>query len=250
MAQTSAKMRNCVILGIVLVVAILALGLNSSQVSADPCLATLNYPNIPTVYSNSNAPIIVPMSATCTTNYGSQLYATANAYDATSNAGLGSVSTVLRSVDGGTTFNGQVGFNLPSSTQGHTVQISVSIFNGQGVNGQGGDLITAASETIEVGTGIQQASATTVTQASPYPYQNQIASPYPASSYQYPSQPPLNRNPSLYQTRNQNSSTILGYVAIVAILAAVIVATAGLVLYGRRQQPPSVTWYPPPPPPN
>ena len=258
MVQTFAKTRNCAILGIVLLVAILAVGLNSTQVSADPCLAQLNYPIMPAMYSNSNVPIVVPMSATCTTYYGSQLYATGNAYDATSNAGLGSVSTVLQSVNSGTTFNGQLGFNLPPSTQGHTVQISVSIYNGQY-----GNLITATSETIQVGSGVQQVSTTTVTQAYPYPYQNQYATQYPtqypyqnpypsqAPSYQQSSQQPSRqyRNQSQYQTRNQNSSSLFGFVAIVAILAAVIIATAGLVVYGRRQQPP-VTWIPPPPPPR
>ena len=206
---------------------------------------------MPVVYSNSNVPIVVPMSATCTTYYGSQLYATGNAYDATSNAGLGSVSTVLQSVNGGTTFNGQLGFNLPPSTQGHTVQISVSIYNSQY-----GNLITATSETIQVGTGSQQVSTTTVTQAYPYPYQNQYPSQYPyqnpypyqAPSYQYSSQQRPYRNQSQYPARNQNSSSLFGFVAIVAILAAVIIATAGLVVYGRRQQPPPGTWLPPPPP--
>lgn len=236
-------------------IAIIAVGAISNPVSADPCLAQLNYPIMPTGYSYSNVPIVVPVSATCTTNYGSQLYATGNAYDATSNAGLGSVSTVLQSIDGGTTFNGQLGFNLPPSTQGHTVQLSVSIYNGQY-----GNLITAASETIQVGTGnqspYQQVTTTTVTQAYPYPYQNQYLpqnqSPYPnpAPSYQ-PSQQPSHpyRNQSQYQTLNRNRSYIFDYVAIVAILAAVIIATTGLVVYGRRQQP-RVAWIPPPPPPR
>ena len=245
MVQTFAKTRNCAILGIVLVAAILAVGLNSTQVSADPCLAQLNYPIMPAMYSNSNVPIVVPMSATCTTYYGSQLYATGNAYDATSNAGLGSVSTVLQSVNSGTTFNGQLGFNLPPSTQGHTVQISVSIYNGQY-----GNLITATSETIQVGSGVQQVSTTTVTQAYPYPYPNQYPSPYPN---QYPSQYPYpypNQYPApsyQYRGRYQNTASLFGYVAIVAILVAVIIATAGLLTYGRRRQPPPATWLPPPP---
>jgi hypothetical protein len=202
---------------------------------------------MPTVYSYSNVPIVVPVSATCTTYYGSQLYATGNAYDATSNAGLGSVSTILQSVSGGTTFNGQLGFNLPPSTQGHTVQLSVSIYSGQY-----GSLLAAASETIQVGTGIQQVSTTTttVTQAYPYPYPNQNPYPYPAPSYQ-PSQQRPYRNESQYQILYRNNSFLLfDYIAIVAILAAVIIATAGLVVYGRRQQPPPVSWIPPPPPPR
>ena len=166
MVQTFAKSRNYAILGIVLIIAIIAVGANSNLVSADPCIAQLNYPVMPTGYSYSNIQVVVPMSATCSTYYGSQLYATGNAYDVTSNTGLGSVSTVLQSPDGGTTFNGQLGFNLPPSTQGHTVQLSVSIYNGQY-----GNQITTTSETIQVGTGnqlqYQQITTTTVTQAAP-----------------------------------------------------------------------------------
>ena len=255
MVKTFTKTRNYAILAIVLIITILAVGANSNPVAADPCLAQLNYPIMPTAYSYSNIPIVVPVSATCTTYYGSQLYATGNAYDATSNVGLGSVSTVLQTVSDGSTFNGQLGFNLPASTQGHTVQLSVSIYNGQY-----GNLITATSETIQVGTGnqlqYQQVTTTTVTQANPYPYQNeylpQNQSPYPnpAPSYHPSSQQRQYRNQSQYQTLNRNHSSTFDYVAIVAILAAVIIATAGLVAYGRRQQPTPVTWIPPPPPPR
>ncbi len=211
---------------------------------------------MPAVYSYSNVPIVVPMSATCTTAYGNQIYATGNAYDATSNAGLGSVSTVLQSVNGGTNFNGQLGFNLPTTTQGHTVTISVSVYSNQY-----GNLITATSETFQVVSGSQQVTTTTVTQPSPYPYpypnqyptQYQYQNPYPYQTppySQYPSQQRPYRNQSQYQTQYQNNSSLLGYVAIAAILAAVIIATAGLVIYGRRQQPPMLTWVPPPPPPR
>ena len=242
----------------------MAVGANGNLVSADPCVAQLNYPVMPTGYSYSNIQVVVPMSATCSTYYGSQLYATGNAYDVTSNTGLGSVSTVLQSTDGGTTFNGQLGFNLPPSTQSHTVQLSVSIYNGQY-----GNQITTTSETIQVGTGnqlqYQQVTTTTVTQADPQyqnaylPYQNQYPYPYPAPSNQpYSSQPQshpyVNQNNSFpwYQTyRYRNNSLLFDYVAIAAILAAVIIATAALVVvYGRRQQPTPVTWIPPPPPPR
>jgi hypothetical protein len=243
------KTRNYAILAIVLIIAIIAVGTNSNPVLADTCTAQLSYPVMPAVYSTSNVPIVVPMSATCTTVYGNQLYATGNAYDATSNAGLGTVNTVLQSANGGTNFNGQLGFNLPPSTQGHTVTISVSIYSSQY-----GNLVTATSETFQVVSGNQQVTTTTVTQSYPYPYQYpnqypyQNPYPYQAPSYQYPSQQRPYRNQSQYQ--NQNNSYLLGYVAIAAILAAVIIATTGLVIYGRRQQPPSVTWVPPPPPPR
>jgi len=232
-------------------IAILAIGANSNSVSADPCTAQLNYPIMPAAYSYSNIPISVPMSAVCSTSYGSQLYATGNAYDATTNAGLGSVSTVLQSADG-TTFNGQLNFNLPSSTQGHTVQLSASIYNGQY-----GNQITATSETIQVGNGnqlqYQQVTTTTVVTSADPP--NQYPYPYPAPSNQpYPSQTPANlygnQNNSFYpqyQAYRYRSSLIFAYVAIVAILVAVFIATAGLVVYGRRQPTP-VTWIPAPPP--
>jgi len=258
MVQTFTKTRNYATLAIVLFIAIMAVGANSSLVAADPCIAQLNYPVMPTSYSYSNLPVSVPISATCTTYYGTQLYATGNAYDVTANTGLGTVSTALQSNDGGNTFNGQLTFNVPSSTQGHTIQFSVSIYNGQN-----GNQITSTSETLQLGFGggSPQVITTTVTQAYPYPYQNeyypQNQSPYPnpASSYPYPQQqsshPNRNWNDSTraqYLNRIQDSSRLFELVAIAAILAAVIIATAGLVVYGRRQQP--VAWIPPPPPPR
>ena len=253
--QTFTKSRNYGILAVVLIIAIITVGTNSNPVFADTCTAQLSYPIMPVVYSNSNVPIVVPMSASCTTVYGNQLYATANAYDATLNSGLGTVNTVLQSTNGGINFNGQLGFNLPPSTQGHSITISVSIFTNQY-----GNLVTATSETFQVVSGNQQISTTTVTQAYPYPYpySNQYPTQYPyqnpypyqAPSYQFPSQQRPYRNQSQYQNQNRNNSNLLGYVAIAAILAAVIIATAGLVVYGRRQQPSTITWVPPPPPPR
>ena len=248
-------MCNYAILGIVLIIAIIAVGANSNLVSAQlqPCSTVLSYPIMPTTYSYTNVPIIVPMSATCTTNYGNTIYASGNAYDATSNVGLGTVSTILQSTDGGNTFNGQLGFNLPPTTQGHAVTISVSLYSSQY-----GDLISATSETFQAVIGNQLVSTTTVTQAYQYPYQNQYPTqyPYPASyqyqapSFQYPSQQRPYRNPSQYQPLYLYNSSLLGYVAIAAILAAVVIATAVLVVYGRRQQAPPVTWVPAPPPPR
>ncbi len=257
MVQTFTKTRHYSIVAIVLIFAIMAVAANSSLVSADACTAQLNYPVMPTGYTYSNIPIAVPIAASCSTNYGSQLYATGNAYDSTSNISLGSVSTVLQSVDGGTTFNGQLNFNLPPSTQGHTVQLSVSI------NDPTGNQITATGETIQVGNGVEQqvVSTTTVTQADPYQNeylpQNQYPYPtaYPAPSSQpYSPQPlsqpygkPDNSVHAQYQTY-RNRSLLLDYVAIAAILAAVIIVTAGLVAYGHRRQPTPIAWYPPPPP--
>jgi hypothetical protein len=252
------KTRIHVITLLVISATLLILGASSTFVFADPCTATLSYPVIPQQYSNSNAPFVVPVSASCTTYYGSQLYATGSAYDVTSNTGLGSASTVLLSANGGTEFNGQLGFNLPPTSQGDSVQISVSIYSSQG-----GNLITATSETTQVGAGVQQVqqvqliTTTTVTEDP-----NQYYSPYPTS---YPSSQPnqvqyyqsqpqyQNQNHqahyySQFFAQNANNTNLFDYVVIIAIIAAVIIATAGLVLVARRQ-PPQPTWYPAPPPP-
>jgi hypothetical protein len=232
-------------IGIVLTIAIIAVGANCNPVlaQAQPCTAVLSYPIMPTTYSYSNVPIVVPMSATCTTTFGSTLYASGNAYDATSNVALGSVNNILQSPDGGTTFNGQLGFNLPSSTQGHTVTISVSLYSSQY-----GDLIGATSETFQAVTGnqqVQQVVTTTATLASPLPIYPPI---YPTQIPTFPQS--VQHHSYRHQTLNRNNS-LLDYVAIAAILAAVFIATAGLVVYGtRKQQPPSITWVPALPPPR
>jgi len=242
LVRTCTKTRNYATLGIVLIIAILAIGVNSNRVlaQAQPCTAVLSYPVMPTTYSYSNVPIVVPMSATCTTTFGNTLYASGNAYDATSNVGLGTVNSVLQSTDGGTTFNGQLGFNLPPTTQGHTVTISVSLYSSQY-----GSLISATSETFQAVVGNQQVATTTVTQAYPYPIIPPTQIP--------PSQQSVHQHSyshsSQYQTRNHNNF-LLDYVAIAVILAVVVIATAGLVVYGRRQQPPSIAWVPALPPPR
>jgi hypothetical protein len=231
----------------ILAISLCAVAFTATQqtVAADPCVATLNYPTIPTVYGNSNVPIVVPMSATCTNYYGSQLYATGNAYDATSNVALGSVSTTLTSVDGGTTFTGQLGFELPPTTQGHTVQISASIYNSQY-----GNMITATSETLQVGAETQQYVTTTVTQTPySYPYQTPYQSSYPISST-YPSQtsPQSQHHVAAsqyhYESRYSNNDSLLAYAAIFTILATVIIATGALLVYARRQ--PIYAQMPPP----
>jgi len=228
------KTRICVLVLLAISITALILGASGGLVFADPCTATLSYPVLPVVYGNSNVPIVVPVSATCTTNYGNQLYATGNAYDATANIGLGSASTVLMSVNGGTEFNGQLGFNLPPTTQGHSIQISVSIYSSQY-----GNLITATSETVEVGQGVQQTTTTTVTEGQyPYAYPYAYPSPTPSPSFYQPS-PSQFHHQSHHQflglTQTTNSTTLFDYVVIVAILATVIIATTGLVLVARRQ---------------
>jgi len=210
-------------------------GLASAQVTS-PCTAILGYPVV-SGYSNSNVQVVVPISATCATSYGSQLYATGSAYDVTSNTGLGSTSTVLTSVNGGTEFNGQLGFNLSPTVRGNSIQISVSISNGQS-----GNVITATSETVEVGTAVEQTVTTTVTE-SEYPYADPYPTAYslqPNEPSQFPTQLQSNQTARMdYQSQTwgdpASNTNLLDYVAIIAILASVIIATTGLVLVSRRQ---------------
>ena len=238
----------------------------SGQVTvAGPCTATLSYPVIPVQNSNSNVPLVVPVSASCSTNFGTQLYATGNAYDATSNTGLGTANAVLSSVNGGTEFTGQLGFNQFQAYPGDSIQISVSIYNSPG-----GNLVTTSGETIQTGTpvqpaqAVQQVTTTTVTgNVDPYPTAN------PANyqpNYQSNGQPYQFQGQTQLQNRRQqiqahpsdqthapsqafgqrSSAYLFDWMAIISIIAVVIIVTAALVLIaGRRQQP---AWYPLPPP--
>ena len=240
----------------------LIVGASSSLATAQvtsPCTATLSYPVIPTQYGSPNVPFLVPVSASCPTYYQGQLYASGSAYDTTSNTGLGSASTVLSSVNGGTEFTGQLSFSVPPTSPGDSVQISVSIYDSQG-----GNLITTTGETIPVGSGVQQLgqteqqiATTTVTEGQD-PYANQYPTTYP-STYQ-PSQSPQYYQPQ-HQTQGHqthffsqgfayrsNNTNLFDYMVIIAIIASVIIATTGLVLVARRQQQP--TWYPWPPQPR
>ena len=245
----------------------LIVGASNSLVLAQPCNAALSYPIVSAAYSYSNIPITVPVSVSCTTSYGNELYATGSAYDATTNTGLGSTSALLTASNGGMEFDGQLGFNLPLTTQGHSIQISVSIYTSQD-----GDLITQASETVVLGgptgpTGFQQVTTTTVTvgqypYANPYSYPYSNPYPYPSSPSSYPSQfyPPYQPNSSEFQFhqghqahyqsqafgQSQYNTTLFDYVVIIAIIATVIIATAGLVLVARRQPVPVPVWPPPP----
>jgi hypothetical protein len=231
------------------------------------CTATLSYPVIPVPYSNSNVPFVVPVSASCTTYYGTELYASGSAFDATSNTGLGTASAVLSSVNGGTEFNGQLGFNQFQASPSDSIQISVSIYNTPG-----GQLITSTGETVQLDAGVQQpvqtvqqiTTTTTVTEA-----QNPYANPYPTAyppTYQ-PNQSEnyqtLLKNQQRYQShpsaqthylsqgfaQRSNNTTLFDYAIIMALIAAGIIATAVLVLVARRQRPQPV-WYPVPPPPR
>ena len=116
----------------------------SSLVSADVCAAQLGY-SIPSYYSYSSyVQMVVPVTATCSFITG-QLYVVGNAYDQSLNTNLGSVNTVLLA-SGDNAFSGQLIFNLPSYVQGHTVQVSISIYS----NGLGGAILTTTAETVQV----------------------------------------------------------------------------------------------------
>jgi hypothetical protein len=110
---------------------------------------------------------------------------------------------MITSVDGGYTFTGQLGFTLPPSTQGHWLQVAVTIYQSQ----SGGEL-TTGGEAFPVTSSAAQVVTATVTEQTA----NQFA---PAGT-------------------TQPGHFIFAYVAIAAILATVIIVTVGLVVYSRR----------------
>lgn len=234
-------------------------GLVFAQV-ASPCTATLNAPAGPTQYSNSNAPFVVPVFASCSAYYGSQLYATGSAYDVTSNTAMGSANGLLSPVNGGTQYSGQLAFSTPPTSPSDSVQVSVSIYDNQG-----GNLLATTGTTIQPGAAptqpappvptVQQVVTTTVTDG-PYPYANPYPTAYPSpgqySYYPYPSQytQQYSSRPATYYYSSWRwyNANLFALVAIITIIAAVIIATAGLVLIARRR--PQGYWYPAPPPPR
>jgi hypothetical protein len=135
------KIMPTAILALLMVVA--GVVTNSGLVSADACVVQLSNSVAATYYSNFQ--VIVPISTTCSFT-GGQLYAVGNAYDTLLNANLGSVNTALVSVNAGSVYAGQLVFNIPSIAQGHTVQITVSIYNG----GLNGSILTTATQTVQV----------------------------------------------------------------------------------------------------
>src|SRR5208282_5770003 len=85
-----------------------------------PCIAQASYPVVSLPQYNSNVAVTVPVSASCSYTVG-PLYAVGDAYDTTISSDLGTVSTGLSLVGGGS-YSGQLLFSLPTSTLGHTVQ--------------------------------------------------------------------------------------------------------------------------------
>ena len=233
------KTRLYTVIMLTIAITIVTAGIGTQQVSAQTCTAQLNYPIMPTFYANSNVPIVVPLSVTCETFYGDQLYATGTMYDTVSGNNLGTVSVILPAVNAGSSFNGQLGFNLPPFTQGDTVQVSASVYSSQY-----GNVITTTSITFQVSGQGQQVATTTVTETTnmyyPYAYQ------YPTPSFQYNPQFHEHVKQIESQIRNQSSTntSLLVYVGIAAILVAVLIAAAGLIVYTRKR----TYWVPMPPP--
>ena len=179
-----------------------------STVSADPCSVQLGFPIIPAVYANTIVTVVVPLSAVCSTSFGNQLYVNANVFDLNSDTAAGSANTLLTSVNGGYTFTGQLGFNLPPSTQGHWVQVSVSVFGSQG-----GKPLTTNGEAFQIDAEAVQVITTTV-----FPQTSiQSAPSAPSAPETYPEPP-----------------SIFAYVAIAALVAVVIIVTVGLVVFSRK----------------
>jgi len=233
----------------------LIVGASSSLAAAQlasPCTATLSLADVPAQFSNSNFPLVVPISASCPGYYGTQVYATGSAYDATSSTSLGTANALLSSVNGGPLFNGQLGFNVQPTSPGDSVQIVVSIYDSQG-----GALLATTGETIPVGTGIQPVQTEPVQIAQPVTTTTVTEGQYPyPSSYPLPNQPSLPYQNSFRQTHylwqglayRSNNANLFDWAVIIAIIASVVIATAGLLIVTRpRHQP---IWYAWPPPPS
>jgi len=254
------KTRVYVIAVLAICMTLLIIGANSNLAwaqASNSCTASLNYPPTPQ-YSSPNSPFVVPVSASCASYYGSQLYASGTAYDVTSNSALGSANSVLTAVNGGPQYNGELAFSTPPTSPSDSVQISVSVYDSPG-----GNLLTSTTETVPAGTGVQQpaplqtiqaVTTTTVTEnqpayANPYPYPYQPSSP---PNYQ-PS--PQGQDSTQYwfaYSQRANDRRLFEYIVITVIVGAVIITVVGLLLIARRQQRPQPVWYPaypaPPPP--
>src|SRR5208282_3588808 len=153
------KKRNLVIFSLVFFLAAAVFSASSSPVFAQtPCIAQTSYPVVSTPQYNSNIAVTVPVSTSCSYIVG-PLFAVGDAYDTTISTDLGTVSTGLSSVGGGS-YTGQLLFSLPTSTLGHTVQFSVSIYNNN--NGQSGSPLATTSQSITIGASYYQS----------YPYSN------------------------------------------------------------------------------
>ena len=147
------KKRNLMILSLTFFLSVAAFGASSTPVFAQtPCIAQASYPAVSTPQYNSNIAVTVPVSASCS-SIGGPLFAVGDAYDTSISTDLGTVSTGLSSVGGGS-YTGQLLFSLPTSTLSHTVQFSVSIYNNY--NGQSGSPLATTSQSITIGSSTYQ----------------------------------------------------------------------------------------------
>ena len=145
--------RNLMIFSLVFFIAAAALATGTSPVFAQtPCVAQASYPVVSTAQYTSNIAVTVPVSASCSYTVG-PLFAVGDAYDTSTSTDLGTVSTGLSLVGGGS-YSGQLLFSLPTSTLGHTVQFSVSIYNNY--NGQSGSPLATTSQSITIGSNLYQ----------------------------------------------------------------------------------------------
>src|SRR5208282_1913907 len=171
------KKRNLVIFSLAFFLAAATFAATSSPVFAQTtCIAQASYPAVSTPQYNSNIAVTVPVSTSCSYIVG-PLFAVGDAYDTTISTDLGTVSTGLSSVGGGS-YTGQLLFSLPTSTQGHTVQFSVSIYNNN--NGQSGSPLATTSQSITIGSSYYQSYPYNYCQSG-YSYTGGTC--YPPSSY-------------------------------------------------------------------
>jgi cobalamin biosynthesis Mg chelatase CobN len=179
-----------------------------------------------TVTSGSNVPIVMPLSVSCSAQLNNQLYATVNMYDATSGTSLGSAKVTLQSTNNGMMFSGQQNFNLPSSVQGHTIQVSASIYNTQD-----GSMVATSSMTFQVASTVQQPSAMQQTTTATTTATTTVSSQ--AQNQLMPSQgQPMSQG---QESSSQTVFGVFGYVAVAIVLAIAAIAIAGIVVHGRRQ---------------
>jgi hypothetical protein len=151
-------MKTCKFGTLLLVFILVAVVVGNSPASADPCTiqsSSLAYVGQHYDYGY-NGVVIVPISATCSFS-GGQLYAVGDATDASTNAQAGSANTVLFSATGTTIYTGQLAFRIlgPNGNSpefiGHTLRISISIYNGvyNGLYSNASPLTTSV-ETVQV----------------------------------------------------------------------------------------------------
>jgi hypothetical protein len=187
------KTRNFTLLASAVFLVIATLATSNTQVYAQsPCIAQVSYPAISSSY-NPNIGMTVPVSATCFA-YNGQLFAVGDAYDTTTNSDLGSVNTGLSSAGNGN-FNGQLNFYLPTTVQGDTIQVSVSIYNT--AFGNNGSLLATTSQAVTIDGSYNQSYQNS------YSYSNNYTNSYgycqPGYSYIGGGcYPPNNNNASYY----------------------------------------------------